>query len=129
MIVVDCAALVDALTGVADGGRLRDRLSTEDLHAPALLDHEVVSALRGLVRRGALSPERATDVLADFDDLSVERWAAGDALRRRAWSLRENVSAYDAAYVALAEALAFPLVIRDARLARASGHGAHVEVF
>ena len=129
MIVVDCAAVVDALTGVADGRRLRDRLATEDLHAPALLDHEVVSALRGLVRRGALSPERAADVLADFDDLSVERWAAGDALRRRAWSLRENVSAYDAAYVVLAEALACPLVTRDARLARAPGHGARVEVF
>jgi predicted nucleic acid-binding protein len=128
VIVVDCAAVVDALTGVPDSGRLRDRLAAEDLHAPALLDHEVVSALRGLVRRGALSPERAADVLADFDELAVERWVAGDALRRRAWSMREDVSAYDAAYVVLAEALDCPLITRDARLARAPGHGTHVEV-
>ncbi len=128
MIVVDCAAVVDALTGVTDGERLRDRLATEDLHAPALLDYEVVSALRGLVRRGALSPGRAADVLADFDDLTVERWAAGDALRRRAWSLRDNLSAYDAAYVSLAEALDCPLVTRDARLARAPGHDVRVEL-
>ncbi|RBY77120.1 VapC toxin family PIN domain ribonuclease [Geodermatophilus sp. TF02-6] len=128
MIVVDCAAVVDVLTGVEGSDPLRSRLLAEDLHAPALLDYEVVSALRRLVRRGALSADGATGVLADYSDLAVERWAAHDALRRRAWVLRENVSAYDAAYVALAEALECPLVTRDTRLARTPGHGALVEV-
>ena len=128
MIVVDCAAVVDALTRVEGSDRLRGRLATEDLHAPALLDYEVVSALRRLVRRGALSADRAAEALADYGDVALARWSAHHALRRRAWALRENLSAFDAAYVALAEALDCPLVTRDARLARAPGHDARVEV-
>ena len=72
--------------------------------------------------------QRAEDLLTDFDDLRIERWPAEDALRRRAFQLRDNLTAYDAAYVALAEALDCPLVTRDSRLARSSGHGARVEV-
>jgi len=128
VIVVDCAAVVDALTRVEGSDRLRSRLATEDLHAPALLDYEVVSALRRLVRRGALSADRAVEALADYDDVALARWSAHHALRHRAWALRENLSAYDATYVALAEALDCPLVTRDARLARAPGHDARVEV-
>jgi predicted nucleic acid-binding protein len=128
VIVVDCAALVDVLTGVDGSGDLRNRLMDEDLHAPSLVDYEVVSALRGMVRRGALDAARAASVLADFDDLPVERWPAPAELRGRAWQLRDTVSAYDAAYVALAEALDCPLVTRDARLARSSGHSAVIEV-
>ncbi|MGK5113471.1 type II toxin-antitoxin system VapC family toxin [Geodermatophilus sp. CPCC 205506] len=100
----------------------------EDLHAPALIDHEVVSALRGLLRRDALGAARADDLLADFETLPLERWPAGNALRRRTLSLRETLSAYDAAYVALAEALDCPLVTRDTQLARAPDHAARVEV-
>jgi predicted nucleic acid-binding protein len=66
--------------------------------------------------------------LSDFEDLRLTRWAAGDPLRRRMFALRGNLSAYDAAYVALAEALACPLVTRDARIRRAPGHDARVEV-
>ncbi|GAB3303815.1 type II toxin-antitoxin system VapC family toxin [Geodermatophilus aquaeductus] len=128
MIVVDCAALVDVLTGVEGSGELRDRLLDEDLHAPSLVDYEVVSALRGMVRRGALDAARAAAVLTDLDDLPMKRWPAHAELRRRAWELRDAVSAYDAAYVALAEALDCPLVTRDVRLARSSGHTAVVEV-
>jgi predicted nucleic acid-binding protein len=128
VIVVDCAALVDVLTGVEGSGGLRDRLVDEDLHAPSLVDYEVVSALRGMVRRGALDTARAAAVLTDLDDLPMERWPAHAELRRRAWELRDAVSAYDAAYVALAEALDCPLVTRDVRLARSSGHTAVVEV-
>ncbi|SNS07250.1 Predicted nucleic acid-binding protein, contains PIN domain [Geodermatophilus saharensis] len=128
MIVVDCAAVVDVLTGVEGSDRLRARLAVEDLHAPALLDYEVVSALRHLVLRGSLSASRGAAALADFEDLALERWPALGALRRRAWTLRENVSAYDAAYVALAEALQCPLLTRDARLARTPGHEVRVEV-
>lgn len=129
MIVVDCSVVVDALT-LADGGdRLRERLSGETLHAPMLLDYELVSAMRGLVLRGDSTAERVEEALVDFGELRIRRWPAADALRRRALSLRENLSAYDAAYIALAEALDCPLVTRDARLARASGHDVRVEVF
>jgi predicted nucleic acid-binding protein len=65
VIVVDCSAVVDALSGSAGTEALRGRLIEDDLHAPGLLDHEVVSALRGLIRRGAISPGRAADVLPD----------------------------------------------------------------
>ena len=127
MIVVDCSALVDALTGLAETEALRARLADDDdLHAPGLLDYEIVSALRGLIRRRLITAGRAADVLTDYESLSVERWPADDALRRRAFQLRSNVSAYDAAYVALAEALECPLVTRDGRLSRSTGHDVQI---
>lgn len=128
MIVVDAAAVVDALSAVDGASELRARLSREELHAPSLLDFEVVSTLRGLALGGQLSATRATDLLGDFDDLPVQRWPFVDALRRRAFQLRDNLSGYDAAYVALAEALECPLLTRDKRLAGSSGHDATIEV-
>jgi len=128
VIVVDCAAVVDALTAVAGSDDLRAFLASEELNAPALLDYEVVSALRGLTLRGNLTASRAEDALTDFEDLQVHRWPAADALRRRAFQLRDNVSAHDAAYVALAEALDCPLLTRDVRLAKATSHLVPVEV-
>lgn len=128
MIVVDCAAVVDALTAAEGTDDLREFLAREELNAPALLDFEVVSALRGLTLRGDLSAARAEDALTDFDDLEVRRWSSSDALRRRAFQLRANVSAYDAAYVVLAEALDCPLLTRDLRLARSGGHAVPIEV-
>ncbi len=126
MIVVDCAAIVDALTVVDGSEGLRAFMAREDLHAPALVDFEIVSALRWLARAGRITAARALDALTDFEDLPILRWHAGDALRRRAFSLRDNLSAYDAAYVALAEALQCRLVTRDARLARSGGHAAEI---
>lgn len=128
MIVLDCSAAVDALTAAPGTDFLRRELADEDLHAPTLLDFEVVSALRGMVRRGSLSESRALDALSDFADLQVERWPSSDPLRRRAFQLRDSISAYDAAYVALAEALECPLVTRDARLSRSMGHDATIRV-
>jgi len=128
LIVVDAAAVVDALTGLSDAEDLRQRLDVEELNAPTLLDYEVLSSLRGLTRGRHLSVARAEDLLSDFEDLPLRRWPFADALRRRVFQLRDSVSAYDAAYVALAEALACPLVTRDARLARSSGHDAQIEI-
>jgi predicted nucleic acid-binding protein len=128
VIVVDCSALVDALTGLAGTEELRARMADHDLHAPASVDYEVVSALRGLLRRGSITAARAADVLTDVESLPLERWSAEDALRRRALQLRDVLSANDAAHVALAEALDCPLVIRDGRLARSAGHDADVEL-
>ncbi|MGL5866111.1 MAG: type II toxin-antitoxin system VapC family toxin [Dermatophilaceae bacterium] len=126
MIVVDSAAVVDALTMAPGSETLRAELAEEDLHAPALLDFEVVSALRGLTLGRHLSAARAQDALVDFDALPVQRWPSAAELRLRAFALRDNVTAYDAAYLALAEALRCPLVTRDARLARSTGHRAQV---
>jgi predicted nucleic acid-binding protein len=128
VIVADSSALVDALATAPGTDELRAVLATEALHAPALVDFEVVAALRGLTLGGQISATRAQDLLSDFDDLQVQRWPAVDALRRRAFDLRDNISAYDASYVALAEALDCPLVTRDARLAGSRGHDARIEL-
>lgn len=128
MIVVDAAALVDALTVSEGTNALRSRMAVEELHAPALLDYDVVSALRGLTLAGRLSDARAADALTDFDDLPITRWPFEDALRRRAFQLRHTVSRYEAAYIALAEALDCPLLTRDLRLARSHGHDAVIDV-
>jgi predicted nucleic acid-binding protein len=128
VIVVDSSAVVDALTAVDGTDRLRARMSDEDLHAPGLVDYEVVAALRGLVFGGHLTAARAEDALTDFDDLTIERWPSSDGLRRRAFQLRDNVSAYDAAYIALAESLDCSLLTRDARLGKTRSHRARVEV-
>jgi len=128
VIVVDCAAVVDALTAVEGSEGLRACMAGEELHAPTLLDFEIVSALRSLTLTDRISPARAHDALTDFEDLPIDRWHAGDALRRRAFSLRHNLTAYDAAYVALAEALKCQLLTRDVRLARSSGHAVQIAV-
>jgi len=128
VIVVDSAAVVDALTAVSGTDDLRTYLAGEDLHAPTLLDYEVVYAVRGLTLAGHLSEARASDALIDFNDLPIRRWPSADALRQRAFQLRHNISTYDAAYVVLAEALRAPLVTRDRRLARSGGHAARIEV-
>jgi len=128
VIVIDCAAVVDALTAVSGSENLRAALADEDLHAPTLLDFEVVSALRGLTLRNHITPARAHDALTDFDALSIQRWPSAAPLRLRAFSLRNNLSAYDAAYVVLAEALQCPVLTRDTRLARSSGHDVEIRV-
>lgn len=128
MIVVDSATVVDALAAAPGTDDLRSYLSAEELHAPSLLDYEVVSALRGLTLAGHLGAARAQEVLTDFSDLPIRRWPSADVLRRRAFQLRDSISAYDAAYVALAEALDCALVTRDRRLARAGGHSALIEI-
>jgi predicted nucleic acid-binding protein len=129
MLVVDTSAVVAVLVGRPPDRRLTDRLGADgDLHVPHLLDVELLHALRRLVRTGQLSEERAADARADFAELAVVRYGH-QALADRAWELRDNLTAYDATFVALAEALAVPLVTCDARLARAPSHRAAVELF
>jgi predicted nucleic acid-binding protein len=129
VLVVDTSAVAAALVGRPPNPSLVNRLRADgDLHAPHLLDVELLHALRGLVLAGHLSEERAADVRADFADLTVVRYGH-EALADRAWALRHNLTAYDATFVALAEALNVPLVTCDARLASAPGSSAVVELY
>lgn len=128
VLVVDTSAVVAAVTEDPPPEAVQARLSTDgDLHAPHLLDVEVVGVLRRLVRQGELRPARAEAALEDLSALRITRYPHV-ALRERMWDLRDNLTAYDAAFVALSEALEVPLVTLDRRLARASGHHAAIEV-
>ena len=129
MIVVDTSAVIGVLAGQPRVARLVDRVIDDgDLHAPHLIDVEFQHALRRLVVAGAISDDRAADARMDFADLTIVRYPHV-SLADRMWELRHNVTAYDAAFLAIAEALGAPLVTCDARLARAPGHAASVEVF
>ena len=103
---------------------LRDRFAAD---APALFDIEVCAAARSRVARGVLTPSRAEELLTDLAELPIVPWPHGPLLRR-VWALRENISAYDAVYVALAEALEAQLVTADRRLARAAAAVSTVKV-
>jgi predicted nucleic acid-binding protein len=129
VIVLDASAVIDLLLGSEAGTRISTRLAAPDetLHAPHLLDLEVAQVLRRYEAAGLLSASRARQALDDLADLGVVRYAHEDLLPR-IWHLRRNLTAYDAAYVALAEALDAPLLTRDGKLAAAPGHRAHVEV-
>lgn len=129
MLVVDTSAVLDALVARAPSPGLTQRLARDgDLHAPHLIDLEVLQGLRRLNTLGGLSDERAADARLDFDDLALIRYPHL-GLSDRIWELRHNMSAYDAAFVALAESLDAPLVTCDARLDRAAGHEASIELF
>jgi len=122
--------MIEVLLGTRTGARLEERLLSggESLHAPHLLDVEVAQVLRRYAAAGELSPERGSEALADLADFPLHRYSH-DVFLSRIWELRQNVTAYDAAYLALAEALAAPLVTCDARLASAPRHAARVEVY
>ena len=130
MIVLDASAAVDWLLQTAAGQRIETRIyaRNESLHAPHLLDLEVVQVLRRLVREGLISSHRADQAIDDLLDLRLTRYPHF-VLLPRIWQLRQNLSAYDAAYVALAERLGARLLTRDARLASASGHKSAIELF
>ena len=129
MIVVDASAITEFLLQTPLGQRVESRLfrDAEALHAPHLIDVEVLQALRRLARSGDVRPERAQEAFDDLGMLAVRRHPHLDLLSR-VWELRENLTAYDAVYVALAEASDAPLVTCDARLASSPGHEARIEV-
>lgn len=130
MIVLDASAAIDWLLQTSAGHHIEKRIysDNETLHAPHLLDLEVTQVLRRLTLRGVISGHRADEAVRDLLDLRITRYPHV-VLLPRIWQLRHNFSAYDAAYIVLAEKLRAPLVTRDARLASASGHAAPVELF
>jgi predicted nucleic acid-binding protein len=128
VLVVDASILVAALADDGrDGDLARSRLRGEVLAAPELADLEVASVLRRQVAVGAVDGRRAELALTDLADLPMVR-VAHRRLLPRCWQLRDNLSVYDAAYVALAEHLGATLVTADARLARAPGPRCPVEL-
>jgi predicted nucleic acid-binding protein len=129
VIVVDASVIIDVLLNVPEAVRVSERIFTpgETLHAPHLLDLEVAQVLRRYVLVGQLDSVRGMEALDDLGDLPVTRYPHRLFLSR-IWQLRHNLTAYDAAYVALAEAIEAPLVTRDAALASLRMHRARVEV-
>ena len=128
MIVVDASVLAIALgDDGADGDHARARLRGERLTAPGLVDLEVLSVWRRQVRDGAMDTRRATLALADLAALPLSR-TPHRPLLARCWELRDNLTVYDASYVALAEVLEVTLLTGDGRLARAAGPRCAIEV-
>jgi len=129
MIVVDASVVCEALLGSRLSRPARDVVlhREESLHAPHLIDLEVAHVVRRYTLKGAMSEQRAAQAIDDFLAIPIERFAH-ELLLRRIWELRSNITAYDAAYVALAELLNVPLVTCDEKLASAPGHRAEIEL-
>lgn len=128
MIVLDASAAIEFLLATPRGARVEARLlSGSSFHAPHLIDVEVLQVLRRLVQLGEVSPRRALEALQDLADLNVTRYSH-ELFRDRIWALRASLTAYDAAYVALAEVLRAPLYTADQRLGRSHGHRVRIEV-
>jgi predicted nucleic acid-binding protein len=129
VIVVDASALLEVLLRTPMAPSVERPLfdAGDSLHAPHLIDLEAAQVLRRYAGAGQIAAERGRAALDDLAALSLRRYPH-DWLLTRVWQLRDNLTAYDAVYVALAEALAVPLNTRDRRLAGAAGHRARVEL-
>jgi predicted nucleic acid-binding protein len=126
--VIDCSLVIDALSARAEDDLLRRRLSApRTLHAPHHLDVEVAVGVRGLAAGRKITDLRGEQMLADYSRLRITRHAAWP-YHPRIWELRHNLGAYDAAYIALAEALGCELLTGDRKLKDAAGHHAAVIV-
>jgi predicted nucleic acid-binding protein len=123
--IIDASVVVDALIGA---GHLVDRLVTYELHAPVSIDAEVLHGVRRKWWRELITDDEADAVVKIFQTLPISRHAVAHLVDRM-WSFRHNITAYDAGYVALAESMNVPLLTRDGRLSRSSGHAASIEYF
>jgi predicted nucleic acid-binding protein len=132
MIVIDASAAIEWVLQTPKGAEIEARIfrkpgASSRLHAPYLLDVEVAQVLRRHVAKGLVSEGRGQTALEDFLQIPLLRYPH-DVLLQRVWELRKNLTAYDAVYVALAEALEMPLLTCDASIAGAPGHRARVDV-
>ena len=129
MIVLDASVVIEVLLQTDDGVAITDRLlsAADTLHAPHLIDVEVAQVLRRYVARGELEAARAKQALDVLSVFPLARYGH-EPLLDRIWALRDNLTAYDAAYVALADGLRATLLTRDRRLASAARMAGVVEV-
>ncbi len=129
MIVVDASALIEVILRTQAGSVIERRMFApgETRHAPHLIDIETTQVVRRYVAKGDLEIKRGREAIRDLAAVSLIRYAHWDLLPR-VWAMRDNISAYDAVYIALAEQLDAPLITRDRRLASAPGHQARVEL-
>jgi predicted nucleic acid-binding protein len=128
VIVLDASAVLELLLRTAAAEAVERRVDRDpSLHAPSLLDLEVAQVIRRYWSAGEMLAERGSQAIADLAALPIRRYPHSPLLER-VWELRAGITAYDAAYVALAETLHAPLVTRDRRLARTRGHRARIEL-
>ena len=129
MIVPDASIMLEVILRTPAGIRALDLILPEEesLHAPHLLDLEVLQVLRRYRRTGVIEERRAAEALEDLSSFSIQRYGH-DLLLGRIWDLRHNLTAYDACYVALAEALGATLLTRDRALAGSDGHRARIRL-
>ena len=130
MWVIDASAVVELLMATPTGFVIEEHVfsSGEPLAAPHLIDVEVLHVVRRFHRTRLLTLERSEQALEDLEDLAITRYGH-ELLRPSIWRLRDRLTAYDAAYVALAELLDAPLVTCDGELAQSTGHGAAFRLF
>ena len=129
MIVADASAVLEVLRHTHAGEAIETTLFGvgQTLHAPHLIDLEIVQVIRRFVANGAIKEDRGRAMIRDLADIAIRRYPH-DVLLPRVWELRGNLSAYDAVYVALAELLDAPLLTRDRRLADAAGRYANIQI-
>ena len=129
MIVVDASVVLEVLIRSRVGLEIEKRIFSagERLSAPHLLDLEVAQVIRRYCASGEIDSDRGKQAIQDLKDFPINRYQH-DIFLDRVWDLRHNLTAYDAAYVALAETLPAPLVTRNAHLASAPGHEALIEL-
>lgn len=129
MIVADASAVLEVLLNTPAGTEIGRRVFAEGqtIHVPHLIDVEILNALRRLDRAGEIRPARIGEILQDYFDMLLTRYPHS-ILISRIWELRHNWTSYAAAYIALAEELAAPLITRDRVLAASTGHRAKVIV-
>lgn len=129
MIILDASLAIDVALATSDGRRLQQRLRADGrpLGAPELIDLEILQVMRRSVRRGEVDAEQAAEALGIFEALPLERFPHR-IVSRRIWSLRDNLTTYDAAYIALAELLDAPLWTRDSKMQGVPGARAQVEI-
>jgi predicted nucleic acid-binding protein len=126
-MVIDASAVLDLLLGSGAAESVSSRIEKTTLHAPELIDLEVLQILRRYRLHEGLGRSRAEEALADFSALRIHRHRHRLYVAR-IWELHENLTAYDAAYVVLAEVLQAPLLTSDGKLARSSGHRAQIDL-